>query len=334
MKRFWINFYSVFLLLLCSDSYAREKFNQIIPFQGEGYEEQGYLREEIEENSPFMIQPESSDEWKGNHSGARKPTPFLFSNDFEANFSDDDKFNVYGTSLPGSFSKDDVYKDHENKKILRNAEEVNQSRVTFSFIKDEFDYENRGDNFEKIYRGSGSSNIYGILLFKNDFYYVTSFVNLFYGVGAGLGYNRGKGVFVEDSPGDNSKYNDRVSFILYTLPIDARLGVEIPLGRYLGISFSGGPSALGLVEHRSDRGHDENDRNKFQFGGGYFGSASLNFSISSILKKTGLKVLSGDRVSRFSANIEIRRHSYFGFEDDDLAISGTSFGAGFSYSFF
>ena len=343
MKRMQANFRLIFFLIILCRAYAGRDFDQMVPFQGDlSREKYGFSddTEEILETSPFIIHANDKNQWEATNLNKESSSPFLFSgrkdlgDDETLNqLSEKEKLNIRGASLPGMFSDSENYQEYTNREIMEDISNQSRNRLTFSFIRDTFDYKNEDENFDKIYRNSDGTNIHGVFILKNDFYYVKGFVNLFYGLGLGLGYNKGRGVFTDEEGGKGDDYTDKVDFTFYTVPVDARFGLEIPLGSYLGLSFSGGPGVLGVVEHRTDRGHESDDRNKFQMGGGYFGSASLNIVVSSISRRTGVKILSRNGVSRFSANLEARYHSYFGFKDDNLAISGASFGIGFSYNF-
>ena len=70
-----------------------------------------------------------------------------------------------------------------------------------------------------------------------------------------------------------------------------------------------------------------------QLSAGYFANAHLKIFLGYVMSRLGLKLYGGDAVSRFSMNLEMRIHDYSGFKERELAISGRSFGLGFTYDF-
>ena len=262
------------------------------------------------------IAQKDSSQWDG------PPSPFLSSNIQE-------EIEQGGSSAPllGDFWSSEHYQEYENRKILGEARGISKDRVSFLFMNDNFDYQSTSGVFNRIYRDSKEKDFSGILLISQDWYFSQGFLSTLYGFGIGVGYSGGKGIFVGSGLDDDAAYTDRVRFKFYTAPLDLRLGIEFSLGPYLALGAFGGPSALAIVEYRSDQ------EGKVQFGTGYFTNAHLKFFLGHIITKLGMKLYDRDSVNRFSMNLEMRSHSYSQFKDRDIKISGSSFGLGFSYDF-
>ena len=246
-------------------------------------------------------------------------------------------------ALLGDFSSSERYLQHSNRDIIHGASLKSRSRLTFYFIRNTFEYQNSAGNFERIYRKSRQATPSGVLLIAHDYQHRLGFLSLLWGLGTGLGYHGGKGVFVGADLGQDDTYNLRAQFNFYHIPLELRLGWEVPLGRYLALSALLGPGALGIIEYRSDRKDGDRDKYHSQVGWGYFGNLSLKFIVGAMLDDVGLKLYARDSVSRFSVNLEMRTLRYLGFKyldsgeltngDRRLVVSGTSYGVGLSYDF-
>ncbi|MCY4645158.1 MAG: hypothetical protein OXB88_11125 [Bacteriovoracales bacterium] len=252
----------------------------------------------------------------------------------EIDLNEKQKLNLTGNTLIGEFSLSESYKKSKNRTILDNVVDKSSHRRTFFIIRDTFDYKSRSNNFSRIYRSPTKKNISIGFHIVDDRYYPKGWLRLFWGQGIGVGHNRGRGVFLGATDlNDSNSYMDRAQFSLYTIPLDLRLGIEISLGPHLAFEMLGGPSLLGIIERRSDRTDEDEDKYKRQFGVGYFGSANIKLMVSSFADKIGFKIYSQNWANRFSVNFKMRTHSYSGFKDEDLSIEGTSFGLGVTYDF-
>ena len=244
--------------------------------------------------------------------------------------------NFRGNSLLGDFFAEESYYSYTNRDILDEVWGAEKGRLTFTFTRDDFSYINQSDNFEKIYRKHRDDSIRGMVSAAYDFYYFTSFLSGYYGLGLGFGYNNGRGIFINKGQHlDNDLSSiDRANFNLFTIPMDARLGFELGVTHYFSLDFSLGPSFLSIIENRNDRSYESGERNKIQFSPGYFMQGTFRVFLSSLMKGLGVKLYGSDGVNKFSLNFSARMQSYDRFKEDGLSISGQSFGVGFTYDFF
>lgn len=242
--------------------------------------------------------------------------------------------DIRGHNVLGEFLETENYLNYTNRDILDEIRGLEKERLTLTFIRDDFSYTNDEGNFEKIYRDHKENSVRAMILCAYDLYYFNSFLNGYYGLGSGMGYNSGRGAVPEESSVVDSDYIDRVRFNLFTLPLDLRLGFELELTRYFSFNFVAGPSLMAIVENRNDRSHEDGDRNKIQFGSGYFMAGNLRIFLSSLIQRLGIKLYNSNKVSRFSINVNTRVQSYDHFKEEGLLVSGKSFGIGFTYDFF
>lgn len=329
----WGSMGIIFCCIICDLFADDSSFEQYLP----GMVDQELLKDNKDntEKSPFLTFDQDSKELEESEPG-ELPSPFIDNTAIphkSIELNEKQKLNVKGNTLPGEFLTSKNYKGYSNKMILDEIRNKSKDRLTFFILHDTFDYKNKTHSFNRLYRDSKKIDVYGILLMAYDWYYSKGRFNILYGLGAGLGYNGGKGVFVGEDLSVPDSYTNRVQFNLYTIPLDLRLGTELALGRYLALGVFVGPSVLGIIEYRSDRRHSNREQNKVQVGMGYFSNIDLKILVGSIMQDLGLKLYSQNLVNQFSMNLEMRTHSYSRFKEKELAIGGTSFGLGFTYDF-
>ena len=193
------------------------------------------------------------------------------------------------------------------------------------FFQNNFDYTDTRGIYSKTF-DSNSGAKGGSLHLSMDKYIYKGALNLGYGGGFGLGYSTGKGIFTDDGTVSTTRFN------LYSLPLDLRLLVELPIGQVLKLSLAGGPSAMGLVQNRSDRDDGDSDKERKQVGFGYFAEGKMKLNLSHIFTDTGFSYYRDHEVSFMSVDLAIRTQNYSGFADE-LEISGMSYGLGFTFEF-
>jgi len=203
---------------------------------------------------------------------------------------------------------------------------INSGERSFSFyyLKDNFTYQNDRGIYDSTYRGSGSQEG-GSLHLSMDGYFNRKYVDLFWNLGAGFGYNQGKGKFVTGDTSDTT-------FKLWTLPVDMGLGFSIVLGRWIKLTATGGPSALGLYQNRDDRSPEEDDKSVRQIGFGYYATGKVQISLSSLMSRQAFEMFRDYNVTNTLLDFIVRTQNYTKFSKE-ITVSGTSVGLGISFEY-
>jgi len=204
---------------------------------------------------------------------------------------------------------------------------INSGTRSFSFyyLKDNFTYQNDRGIYEKTFRARTGAQEGGSLHFAMDGYFNRRYVDLFWNLDTGFGYNQDKGVFVTGVQSDTT-------FKLWTLPVDAGLGLSIPIGRWIKLTAAGGGSALGLYQSRNDRDPQDDDKEVRQIGFGYYAQAKMQISLSSLMSRQAFEMFKDYSVTNTLLDVVIRSQNYTKFSEE-ITISGTSYGLGFSFEY-
>ena len=157
-------------------------------------------------------------------------------------------------------------------------------------------------------------------------YFHRGFFDLAYGYNLGVGFASGRGVFA------NSQEKSDARVDLWQAPFDLSATIEMNITRYIKIALSGGPSAMFLMQVRNDRDDGEKGKRRRQIGYGYFGSAKFKISLSEMFEDNAFALLRDSNVSRYYLNLEARTQNLDNFQDE-IKITGNSFGLGFSFEF-
>jgi len=233
-----------------------------------------------------------------------------------------------GVTTMGTFSNATNYLEHDMKILLSDIEMKGKKAVSFNYYKDTFDYVSKSDVFNKVYRGDPKSyNVGTFQLAYNYFYIKKEHLDCFIGTNLGFGYNQGPGVFIY------SREVSDTTFRLVTLPADFTVGFGLRPGKWLKLNLEGGPSAMGLYQTRSDRNSGERGKRRRQVGFGYYGQGALKISMSNIFPKYYHSLYYGMNLTKVWLNVLARYHYYSNFQDD-IQISGVSFGIGFAFESF
>lgn len=231
-----------------------------------------------------------------------------------------------GYTLPGTFEKQENYIELDKSKLSEEYRKNSAGSMNLTFIKNDFDYTSTNDIIDRTITTGTKSVKGGTLLFRHDDYITRSFLlNTYWSVGAGFGFNSGKGFFIN---GDRS---DAV-FKLWEIPLDLGVGFEIPVTSWFKLAGTGGPSLLGLVQNRSDYERGEKGKRKIQASPGYFVNAQFKINMSALSSQTAYELFTESQITNLFMNLEARHQSYSGFRDP-IEISGTSFGIGFTFEY-
>lgn len=217
-----------------------------------------------------------------------------------------------------TYDGDDVYKEIYDR---------GDSSFSFSYFRDQYSVSDSGGVFQQSYVDAKGARRGGYLHFNFDSYLNRSFLSSFYGVGLGVGFSEGVGVFSQSTTDQSN-----VKFQLFMIPADFRLGLTIGRGKYFRLSVAGGPSAMGLAQSRNDKNNGDPDQHKRQVSLGYFGHAKVQVSLSALFHDVAFAGFSQYQMTNMYLNLEARHQSYSHFQDD-VTIKGTSFGIGFTFEY-
>lgn len=238
--------------------------------------------------------------------------------------------NLYrntGYLPPGTYERSDNFISLNKRQFAKEYINKSTSALNIAYINDSFKYNSDNDIIQKTI-GEGDKHVQsGLLQIRSDHYIFKTFaLNAFYGVGAGLSYNSGKGTFIN---GEKSE----ATFRLWEVPLDFGIGLEIPFYTWFKFCGIAGPSVMMLSQNRSDFGNNEKGKNKYQFGLGQFISAQFKMNLSVLSDNLAYDLFTSSQVTRLSLNLETRIVNYPKFQDPALTITGASLGVGFTFEF-
>ncbi len=279
----------------------------------------------IEGNSAFLInEDDSSAVLNSKASGV----DYHFSSQPELSLKQDPKkeFSESGYTLPGTFENQNSYMELDKNKMAQGYRNLAEGGLNLTFIKNDFDYLSASDIIDRTITTGTKSVKGGSLHFRHDDYLTrATFLNTYWSVGAGVGFNSGKGFFVDGSRSD-------AVFKLWEIPLDLGIGLEIPVSSWFKLAATGGPSALGLVQNRSDYQRGEEGKRKVQYSAGYFVNGQLKINMSGLSTQTAYELFTESQITNLYMNIEARHQSYTNFQDP-IEVTGTSFGIGFTFEY-
>lgn len=241
--------------------------------------------------------------------------------------SEREKLLSTGYEAPQSLENEENLVIFDSEEIYDNFYDRGGSSFSFSYIRDEYLISDDKGVFQKSFINAKDSRRTGYLHFIFDSYMNKAFLSTFYGVGLGVGFSEGEGIF---STSTTSKSN--VGFQLFTIPVDFRLGMTIGRGKYFRLSVAGGPSVMGLSQSRDDKDRGDDEKHRRQYSFGYFGHAKAQISISSLFHDIAFGGFSQYQMTNMYLNIEARHQSYESFQDN-ISITGTSLGVGFTFEY-
>ncbi|MCF8057965.1 MAG: hypothetical protein K9K67_01605 [Bacteriovoracaceae bacterium] len=241
--------------------------------------------------------------------------------------SEKEKILATGNEVPYTHENRESLIEFKNKEIYKSIYNKGQSSFSFTYIKDEYDVKDNNNIYQQSFENAPGSKKGGSLHLHFDEYFSRGLFNTFYGYGLGVGYAVGKGIF-SNSP----VLESNVKFQLFTVPIDLRLGFDFVPSRFFKFSFSGGPSAMGLLQSRNDLDREDNLKHRRQVSYGYFGHGKLQISMSALSSFLASKTFSQSDLTNMYFNIEGRLQNYENFQDN-ISISGASFGLGFTFEY-
>jgi len=232
-----------------------------------------------------------------------------------------------GLKAPHSLENEENIVSFESNELYDNFYDQGDSSFSFTYIRDEYNVSDSRGVFQQSFVDAEDARRGGYLHFNFDSYMNRNFFSTFYGAGLGVGFSEGEGIFAAST---TTKSN--VTFQLFTIPLDFRLGMTIGRGKYFRLSVAGGPSVMGISQSRDDKERGEDEKHRRQYSFGYFGHAKAQISLSSLFHDLAFGGFSQYQMTNMYLNLEARHQSYENFQDD-ISITGTSFGIGFTFEY-
>lgn len=237
------------------------------------------------------------------------------------------QFEDFGYTVPGTFEGQENYLEIDKVKMTKDFRKAASGNMNLTFIKNDFDYQSTDDIINRTI-GDGTKSIKGgALHIRNDLYLVKrDLMNLYWSVGSGVSYSQGRGIFKA-----NGQRSDTI-FKLWEVPLEVGLGGEVAIANWFKIAGTAGPSALAILQNRSDYQRGEKGKRKYQFSPGYFANAQFKVNLSGFSDETAYELFTSSEITNLYMNLEIRHQSYENFQDP-ISVSGTSFGVGFTFEY-
>jgi hypothetical protein len=315
-----VNYFLIFISLLLSNFVSADDFGIAMPDQ---INDSGTLNDA--EGKEFHLIGER-DELKT--SGNKKSFAVQDSVD-EANRKLTWKQKLLGSGVTEPFK----YENNESELVIKNNNIYNkiynkgESGFGFAYIQDGYTIKDSEGVFQRTYERSTGSVRGGTIHFEFDQSLYKGFIDFSYGLGVGVGFSKGKGSFRS-----NQGQESDTTFSLFTLPLDLRLVFDIIETRFFKVSLAGGPSAMGLYQSRNDLDEGEEGKRVRQYSFGYFGQAKLKISMASFDRNIIISNFLSRNVTNMYLDLEARVQNYEKFQDN-LSITGSSFGIGFSFDY-
>lgn len=323
-----VKIFNLFLILLISINcaYADEDLDQIVA--GDTVEDYLGAKAAPAEASPYIILNNHGNEVENQKIKSDAQPDFLFNKNTEVSEKTNkhNQYEEFGYTNPGTFEKSESYLEINKKEMAADFRKQSYGGLNITFVKNDFNYASDNDIINRTI-GEGYKHVKGGALYiRNDRYFFKSNAfNSFWSVGAGLGYNSGRGIFV-------TGVRSQTTFKLWEMPIDAGIGAEVPIYHWFKISGAVGPSVTGLYQNRNDFANGEKGKNKMQVSYGEFANAQFKVNLSGFSDETAYDLFSSSKITNLFMNLELRYQNYANFQDN-IKISGTSFGIGFTFEY-
>lgn len=283
----------------------------------------------ITEPSPYVIQSTKESELDQQKLDATLPEDFLFNDKLkEVSIKTDpkNKFEDIGQSLPGTITPNENYIEIDKNSMAAEFGKHSSGGMNIAFIKNDYNYESQNDIINKtISEGPKHVKAGAVYVRSDQYFFHTDYLNTFWSLGGGLGFNSGKGLFVT---GERSE----TTFRLWEVPLDLGVGLEIPIFHWFKISGVAGPSGTVLFQNRSDFLSGEKGKNKRQVSYGQFANAQFKINLSRLNSDTAYELFTESKITNLFINLEARYQSYRNFQDE-IKITGTSYGIGFTFEY-
>lgn len=215
----------------------------------------------------------------------------------------------------------------DNMDKLNKLRDKAKNQLSFAVLLDNFDYGGPAGVYDQLYEGDDKDFINNFFFQGSyNYYFMKNIVLLSAGANAGVSYKSGKGNF------DNGTTSE-TKIVLWAIPVDLALNLQIPIGSAFRIEASAGPSLMTLLQNRDDREEGESGKDLYQLSPGYFVGGSLKINWGNIFKSSALALYNSSEVTNFFLNFTARYETYNKFSDESVKVGGTSYGIGLGFEF-
>ncbi len=227
-----------------------------------------------------------------------------------------------------SVTENSQYLEADDAQRFQEISQNSSKGFRLYYINDSYKYSSRKDNFNKIFEDKylfKGKDRKGYFMLESYRYMTKGRYNTFWGINAGVGYNRNYGLFV-----DGKRLEKR--FLMWTIPVGISLGLEIPM-QWFKTTILMGPSALGVIQHRGDKEQGHQDKEKRQYGLGYFAEGKISLNLGNIMKKRLVRLFFQHKLTNLYLDFIARNQRYSRFRDKTFGVSGISYGAGLTFEY-
>ncbi len=321
----WIGFLAL-LILSANSTFAYDDLDQIV--SGGEVEDSLAKVKPNQGTEPYIINSGNSEvENLKIKSGADQDVNFKkFTGDLTVQDPEKKKLEDVGYVPVGTYEKSQNYIELDKSQMSSDFRNKSSSAFTFTFIKNNYEYTSLNDVINRTI-GEGYKHVKGgtLHLRSDQYFFRKDYMNLFWMGGAGVGYNSGRAIFVTGERSDTT-------IRLWEIPVDLGVGVELPLYHWFKVVGTAGPSVMVLSQNRSDYLRGEDGKNKMQVSYGQFASAQFKFNLTGMSTNLAYDLFSESKITNLLLNLEVRYHNYQNFQDD-IKVSGTSVGIGFTFEY-
>lgn len=244
----------------------------------------------------------------------------------KAKKTEESVYRENGYNPPGTFENEENYLEMDKRSFTKNLNRVSSHGLNLMYYKNDYTYTSPNDIITKTINSTPGHLKLGTFYLRSDQYlYKRDWARAYWAFGGGLSFSSGKGIFVDGVASDSP-------FRLWEFPLDLGMGAEIPIGKILKLSMTGGPSLLGIIQNRSDLMANEPGKNKWQLSYGTFLSCQFKLSLPGLSSEKAYDLFISNAITNMFITLEARYQNYAHFLDP-ISISGTSFGGGFTFEF-
>ncbi len=283
----------------------------------------------VKETDPYIVESAKGDEVDNKPISKSSGPDYLFQTqqgEMQINHDAKKSLEDIGYTTPGTYENSDNFLTFDKKDMAKNFRKHSSGALNITYIKNDYSYESQNDIINRTI-GEGYKHVKGGALYvrSDQYFFRRDYVNTYWSLGGGIGYNSGRGIFITGERSDTT-------FRLWEIPIDLGLGIEIPIYHWFKISGTAGPSATVLYQSRDDISAGEKGKNKMQWSYGQFANAQFKFNLTGMSDRLANQLFNESKLTNLCMNLEVRYENYSHFQDP-IKVSGTSFGIGFTFEY-
>lgn len=248
----------------------------------------------------------------------------------ETKTSELEQIESNGYKLPMSLKTGSSYQRLNNNELLSRFHEKGSRNFSFFYLNDNYDISDKAGIYQRTFDNNAPKSMRGgSLNISLDDFWTHDSVFVGWEVNVGIGLSKGNGSFTS---GGVIAERSNTTFSLWSVPVDLGLVFEVPLGRWLKVGVSGGPSVMGLFQNRNDKENNEKGKRVRQASFGYYGTANFKVSMSHLVPLQSVRNFKAYEMTKMYLTFQLRFQEFSNF-NDDLTITGTSFGLGMTFEY-